>query len=114
MINKIPTEKVILNKLADLNFFIMTGVYVSDVASGFRAYTKGAVKIILPELEKLNDDQLRYGIDAHILRIAVKNNLSIKHVSVNFDYTQGKKANLWKLFKGYMMFDLYCLKELFR
>ncbi len=110
--NEIPKLKLFLNRLADLNFFMMTGRYIPDVSSGFRCYSRKAIEVILPELEKVDMEGLRYGIEPYILKIAVKKGLRIGHAHTTVDYTQGKKNNLWKLFKGYLMFDLQCLKDI--
>lgn len=109
MREEMPKLKEFLNRLADLNFFIMTGPpYIKDVSSGFRCYSKEAIKKILPKLK----GNIGYGIELETLKIAKQEGLKIGYVPVVVDYNQGKKSNLWKLFKGCLYFDVECLKEL--
>jgi len=105
-----PKLKGFLNKLADLNFFIFTGKpYLYNVSSGFRCFSKEAIKKILPHLKENG-----YGIELETLKVAKQYSLRIGEIPVSFDYSVGKKANLWKLFKGYLDFDIECLKQIWK
>jgi hypothetical protein len=102
-----PASKRILNKMADVNFFLMTGSpYINSVSSGFRCYSKEAIKKIMLKLK----GNAGYGIELETLKIAKELKMRIKEVPVTIDYNYGKKANFWKLFTGYLVFDIKCLK----
>ena len=58
---------------------------VSDSQSGFRAYSKKAIKSL-----KLKEDTM--GIGSEILIKAHKNNLKIKEIPINVRYDKGKSA----------------------
>jgi glycosyltransferase involved in cell wall biosynthesis len=86
-----------------------SGRYFDDVSSGFRCYSKKAVRSILPLLK--SED---YGIELEILQNAMKKNLRISEISISCSYKYGKKRNLSKVASGYLKFSIKHRNEIFK
>jgi glycosyltransferase involved in cell wall biosynthesis len=94
-----PQLKIFLNILANINLFLASGAFFSDVSSGYRSYTREAIGKILPMLS-FNS----FGIELEILKACMDNDLRVGVIPVECDYTVGKKTNLMRLFKGHWQF----------
>jgi glycosyltransferase involved in cell wall biosynthesis len=93
-----PRTRVFFNILSSIIVLLTTGGFHPDVASGFRAYTKNAIKKILPHL-KAHD----FSIELEILRAAeLEGKIGI--ASVPITCKEPKKTNFGKLARAYMGF----------
>jgi glycosyltransferase involved in cell wall biosynthesis len=105
-----PILRTFLAKCSSYMLYLSTGgLKVEDVSSGFRCYSKKAVRAILPLL-KTED----YGIELEILQAAKKKNLKIKEVPISCNYKHGKKDNLPKIASGYLKFGIKHRNEIFK
>jgi glycosyltransferase involved in cell wall biosynthesis len=96
-----PRLRVMFNVFSTIVLLLSSGGFFTDVASGFRCYSKNAVKSILPHLN-LNG----FGIELETLQIAKKKELKISTVPVSCDYKYGEKPNFSKLASGYFKFAI--------
>lgn len=78
---QMPVERKIINYLANIVTFLLTGVLTSDSQSGLRAFNKNAVK-------KINLITQRMEVSSEIFNEIKKNKLSIKEVGIKPIYTQ--------------------------
>lgn len=85
------------------------GPFIKDVSSGFRCYSKKAVRLILPSLKTDG-----YGIELEILQTAIKKNLEIKQIWTSCSYRNGKKASLPKIASDYLKFGWKHKNEMFK
>ena len=96
-----PRVRVFFNVFSTMLLLVSSGGFFTDVASGYRAYSKKAVKAILPRL-----DLQGYGIELEILQIAKEVDLKISTVPVSCSYDANEKPNFFKLAYGYIRFAL--------
>jgi len=68
--------------------------YIYDTQRGFKIFTKSAVETVFP-LQTI----YRWGFDIEILAIAIKKNLKIKEISVDWDNSAGSSVNLGSYIK---------------
>jgi glycosyltransferase involved in cell wall biosynthesis len=96
-----PRVRKFLTECSSKMFYLSSGGHfkVLDVSSGFRCYSKKAVRSILPLL-KTED----YGIELEILQTAFLKGLKIKEVKISCSYKYGKKMSLPKIALGYARF----------
>ncbi|MFH1229165.1 MAG: glycosyltransferase family 2 protein [Candidatus Aenigmatarchaeota archaeon] len=97
-----PMRRYLLARASSGMLYLTSGARVKDVSSGFRCYSKKAIKSILPFL-KTED----FGIELEILRAAKKMNLKITETletQISCSYEFGKKSSFPKLAKGYAKF----------
>jgi glycosyltransferase involved in cell wall biosynthesis len=104
-----PRKRVLFNVFSTLVLLLSSGGFFTDVASGFRCYSKSAVKSILPLL-KLKG----FGIELEILQIARKKDLKTTTVPVSCTYKCGKKPNFSRLASGYFKFAMKYKSQIFR
>ncbi|MBN2203309.1 MAG: glycosyltransferase family 2 protein [Candidatus Aenigmarchaeota archaeon] len=99
---KQPGIRKFFNKMSSIIVKMLSSGDFDDVASGFRCYSKKAIKIIEPSL-KLDG----FGIEPEILQIAGRNNLKAKSVQISCKYDKGKeKKNLWKMGMDYIRYAI--------
>ena len=77
---KIPLDKLLINKFANLATFLMFGVKSSDSQSGMRAFSKEAIKLIDFKGERMD-------FSSEILYEAKRNNLRVVEVPIKAIYT---------------------------
>lgn len=82
---KMPTDRYILNWLANLATFFLFGVFSTDSQSGFRAFSKKAVDLINFKGERMD-------FSSEILLEAKKHNLKITEVPISAIYTSYSRA----------------------
>ena len=102
-----PKVRVLFNVFSTLVLLLSSGGFFTDVASGFRCYSREAVKLILPSL-KTED----FGIELEILQIIREKDLKTSTVPVSCSYECGKKTNFNKLASGYFRFALKYRKNI--
>lgn len=81
------------NRLLTMLSNMFTNLNLSDMETGYKAFTKEAVKKILPNLK--SD---RFGIEVELTAQSAKRNLRIYEVGISYSgrtYEEGKKIN-WK------------------
>jgi hypothetical protein len=72
---------------------VLSGVYLSDMYTCYKVFSKDAIDRIYPRLESK-----RFGIDPELTAWAAKSNLKIAEVPISYrgrTYKEGKKIN-WK------------------
>ena len=79
--NQFPIIKKIANHCGNLLVYIMYGLMVNDSQSGFRAYSKKALKAI-----ETNHD--KYEFESEIIREIVRNTLKYIEVPISVRYTK--------------------------
>jgi glycosyltransferase involved in cell wall biosynthesis len=104
-----PRLRVMFNVFSTMVLLLSSGGFFTDVASGFRCYSKNAVKTILPYL-----DLDGFGIELEMLQIAKEKQLKISTVPVTCSYKYGEKPNFSKLAFGYFRFAAKYKKEIFK
>jgi glycosyltransferase involved in cell wall biosynthesis len=106
-----PITRNFLAKFSSGMLYLSSGghLFVDDVSSGFRCYSKKAVRSILPLL-KTED----YGIELEILQAAIKKSLKITQVEVSCNYKYGKKQSLPKIASGYLKFGMRHRNEIIK
>ena len=104
-----PRIRVLFNIFSTMVVLLSSGGFYTDVASGYRCYSKGAVKSILPQLD-LNG----FGTELETVQIAKKKELKISTVPVSCDYEHGEKPNFSKLAYGYFKFANKYKKEIIK
>ena len=78
--HKIPKDRIILNRLANLATLLMFGVTSSDSQSGFRAFSKKAIDLIDFRGERMD-------FSSEILYEAKRNDLKVKEIPIKAIYT---------------------------
>ena len=96
-----PRKRVLFNVFSTMVLLLSSGGFFTDVASGFRCYSKEAVKSILSSL-KLEG----FGIELEILQISREKDLKTSTVPVSCTYKCGKKSNFSRLASGYFKFAM--------
>ena len=91
--------RIFFNVMVNLVMLLTTGSMYVDISSGLRAYSKNAIKKILPHLT-LHD----FGIEPEIMRAASLSKLKVATVPVNVNYQRGRKGNIWRLANSYLRF----------
>lgn len=94
-----PRIRVLFNIFSTMVVLLSSGGFFTDVASGFRCYSKDAIKSILPYLNLEG-----FGIELEILQIVKERELKISTVPVSCSYKYGEKSNFTKLAIGYIKF----------
>ncbi|MFH1473803.1 MAG: glycosyltransferase family 2 protein [Candidatus Aenigmatarchaeota archaeon] len=102
-----PKLRIFFNVFSTMVVLLSSGGFFTDVASGFRCYSREAVKYILPRI-----DLEGFGIELEILQIAKEREMKISTVSVWCSYQCGKKGNFSKLAHGYIKFAMKYKKEI--
>jgi glycosyltransferase involved in cell wall biosynthesis len=100
-------SRKVLNVFTSLAVLLTSGQFHPDVASGFRAYKRDAIKKILPYLKTYD-----FSIELEILRASSINNLKVAPIPITVKMSQ--KSNIWKLAKAYAKFVLRHKKEILR
>ena len=108
-IRNYPMIRVIFNIISVIVMLFTSGSLYSDVASGFRCYSKKAIKDILPHLTLYN-----FGIELETLKFATEKNLRVVIAPVTCSYDTGKKHNFKRIAKGYMSFIFKYKKDIFK
>ncbi|MCD6477004.1 MAG: glycosyltransferase family 2 protein [Candidatus Aenigmarchaeota archaeon] len=112
-VSKYPLIRVFFNIGVNLTMILITGSFFADVASGFRCYSRNAIKKIISDLKAYD-----YGIEPEILVSATKHNLRIATIPVTCHYFSRKRDNFGKLAKSYLKFawkhKIDILKKIFR
>jgi glycosyltransferase involved in cell wall biosynthesis len=96
----VPIMRAVFNIFASFIMLLTTGAFFADVASGYRAYTRAAIKAMVPKLSLAG-----YGIELEILRAATMVKLRLATLPVRCIYL-GRKANLPALAVDYFRFAL--------
>jgi glycosyltransferase involved in cell wall biosynthesis len=78
--NKIPLLRKIFNKTANLIIFFLTGIYLTDTQSGFKAFSKSA-------LDKLYITSSGYEFSSEIIRQSKHHHLQITEIPISVNYT---------------------------
>ena len=79
--NKVPAIRVIANYFGNFFTWFIYGLWVKDSQSGFRAYSKKALKM-------LNTNYDKYEFDSEIIREIAKNNLKYSEIPIEVRYTE--------------------------
>ena len=115
-VQKYPLLRVFFNIGVNMTMILITGSFFADVASGFRCYSRNALKKIVPGLNI--KDVSDYGIEPETLVLANKHNLKIATVPVTCHYFTKEKDNFNILAKSYLKFawrhKWNAIKRLFR
>lgn len=77
---RMPPERMLVNKIANLTTFLLTGVYSSDTQSGFRGFSKKAVNLI-------NITSQRMEVSSEVFKEIKRNNLVFTEVPIDALYT---------------------------
>jgi hypothetical protein len=77
----ISLYKIVANRIANLLIRILTGIWVSDSQSGFRAFDAKALRLLF-------DVGDRYEYDSEIIRQIARNGLKYKEVPIRVYYTE--------------------------
>lgn len=77
---KMPTDRLIINWLANLYTLLLYGIFSTDTQSGLRSFSKKAI-------EKINFKGEKYDFSSEILLEAKKNNLKVAEVPSSVIYT---------------------------
>ncbi len=101
--------RIFFNVMVNIVMLLTTGSMFVDVSSGLRAYSKTAVKKILPYLTLYD-----FGIEPEIMRAAAVNKLKVSTVPINVNYQKGKKGNIWRLANSYLRFAWTYKDDIFR
>lgn len=104
-----PRVRVLFNIISNFVMLLTAGGFFADVASGFRAYSREAVKKILPWLGLDG-----YGIELEILKFCAEERLRLATVPVTCDYAVGRKQNFKKIAKEYFKFAWKYKSDIFR
>lgn len=99
--------RVFFNIVSSFAVLLATGGFHTDVASGFKAYTRNAVKKMLPHLETKN-----FSIELEILRAQSLEGL--RPASIPINCRVGKKATFWKLARAYSSFTWKYKKDILK
>jgi len=91
--------RIFFNVMVNIVMLLTTGSMFVDVSSGLRAYSKNAIKKILPYLTLHN-----FGIEPEIMLAASMNRLRVSNIPVNVNYQKGIKGNIWRLASSYLNF----------
>ncbi len=91
--------RIFFNVMVNIVMLLTTGSMFVDVSSGLRAYSRNAVKKILPYLTLYD-----FGIEPEIMRAAAVNKLKVSTVPINVNYQIGRKGNIWRLANSYLRF----------
>lgn len=91
--------RIFFNVMVNIVMLLTTGSMFVDISSGLRAYSKDAVKKILPHLT-MHD----FGVEPEIMLAASRSALKVSTVPVSVNYEYGKKGNIWKLANSYLKF----------
>jgi len=94
-----PKVRIYLNVIAVIAVLLATGAFFADIASGFRCYSRKAIKRILSHLSLYG-----FGIELETLKFFKDKNLRITTVPVSCSYATGKKQNITKIARGYFEF----------
>ncbi len=78
--NHIPLLRRIFNKIANIIIFFLTGIYLTDTQSGFKAFSKNA-------LEKLHITANGYEFSSEIIRQAKAYQLQLIEIPISVFYT---------------------------
>lgn len=88
-LKKMPWHKVLANYIANFLTWYLFGLWVTDSQSGFRAYSKNAVK-------KINTRGDRYEYESEIIREIYTSKLKFKEVPIEVRYTDYSKGKIHK------------------
>ena len=75
-----PTERTLVNKIANFTTFLLTGVYSSDTQSGFRGFSKKAVSL-------LNITSQRMEVSSEIFKEIKRNSFRFSEIPIDAVYT---------------------------
>ncbi|PIV08985.1 glycosyltransferase family 2 protein [Candidatus Roizmanbacteria bacterium CG02_land_8_20_14_3_00_36_15] len=78
---EIPFFKKLANLIANVFIWLIYSVWVEDSQSGFRAYSKKALRVI-----DLTSD--RYNYESEVIKEIAKHNLNYKQMPINVYYTE--------------------------
>lgn len=76
-----PSDRKILNYIANITNFLLWGVWVTDSQSGLRGFAKSAI-------EKIEIKMNRMEVSSEFLKEAGRHNLSIEEVPIKATYTR--------------------------
>ncbi len=102
---KIPTDRFILNKGANILTFLLFGVFSSDSQSGLRAFSKKAIDLI-----DFKSDRMEFS--SEILLEAKRNNIKITEIPTRAIYTDYSKAKGQKNTNALPIFIRFLVKLL--
>jgi glycosyltransferase involved in cell wall biosynthesis len=102
-----PKPRVFFNIVSSFAVLLATGGFYTDVASGFKAYTRESVRKILPHLGTRD-----FSIELEILKAEANEHL--KAASIPIHCRVGKKANFWKLARAYANFTWKYKKDILK
>jgi len=104
-----PRVRVLFNIFSTMVLLLSSGGFFTDVASGFRCYSRRAVETITPKL-----DLYGFGTELETLQVAKEKDLKISTVPVSCSYKYGEKPNFSKIASGYIKFAFKYNKEIFK
>lgn len=102
---KIPLDRLILNKCANILTFLLFGVNSSDSQSGLRAFSKKAIDLI-----DFKSDRMEFS--SEILLEAKRNNIKISEIPTRAIYTDYSKAKGQKNTNALPIFIRFLVKLL--
>jgi glycosyltransferase involved in cell wall biosynthesis len=99
--------RVFFNIVSSFAVLLATGGFYTDVSSGFKAYTRNAVRRILPYLGTRD-----FSVELEILKAQSMEEL--KAASIPVHAKVGKKANFWMLARAYLGFMWKYKKDIWK
>ncbi|HRY82192.1 MAG TPA: glycosyltransferase family 2 protein [Candidatus Moranbacteria bacterium] len=84
-----PYHKILANKIGNFFTWYFYGLWVTDSQSGFRAYSRHAVKVI-------NTRSDRYEYDSEVIREIKKYKLKYKEIPITVRYTEYSMGKVQK------------------
>ena len=102
---KVPIDRLILNWLANLVTFMISGVFSTDSQSGLRAFSKKAIDLI-----DFKADRMEFS--SEILLEAKKHNLRVTEVPIRAVYTEYSRKKGQKNLNAVPVFSRLVLKLL--
>lgn len=102
---KIPTDRFLLNWLANLATLVLFGVFSTDSQSGLRAFSRKAINLI-----NFKSDRMEFS--SEILLEAKMNNLKVSEVPIKVNYTEYSRIKGQKNTNAFPIFARFLVKLL--
>ena len=102
---KVPIDRLILNWIANLSTFFLTGSLTTDSQSGLRAFSKKAINLI-----DIKSDRMEFS--SEIILEAKKHNLKIAEVPIQAIYTPYSRSKGQKNLNAIPVFTRFIIRLL--
>lgn len=103
-----PKARSFLNVFSSIGLLMASGAFFTDVASGFRGFSRKSLEAILPKLH-IHD----YAVELDVLKIVADSNLRVATVPITVSYSE-RKPNFGKLMNSYIGFYWRHKKDILR